>query len=628
MSKRVPALALALMLVLAQGLHALPQRLEVIGFEWILAPAVMQTEKGYAGTSTNVTVLVTEGWGDVYVSTYSLTQEDFQGAATAASRVVCSLLNLSFSKYNFYFKVVGPAVIVGGPSAGIAMAVAVYSALTGQPINRSVMVTGMVSPDGTVGPVGGVYEKAQATASLGAKLFLVPPGQSVVTTYRTVERRIGPFRLYTTEPVTVNLTEVAKRQWGLTVKEISTLREAINYFFGVDVPTQAPSRVELSPEALSLVTSIRDELLSSARNELSITENYLNSSQLSRLAKSLLNRYLASARSYLSSGEASRYIESIPTLTYSIATSRWVRMLVDYYTGISLDQYTSSVESRLREALSGIARREPFNALQLNRLVLAADLVVRAARLYNASASAWSDSPETALQYLAYSSAFMDEADLWLRGVEGGRPLDASHVAQTYLSVARTTWSYAYSILSQTGSSSLLNIANTYYTTAVSFYSSSRHLLAAVAAAKCVATAEAALLSFQASVTGSDVYLKTSREQALRTASGIRDLLTAVYFLNFSNTASSTEEALAWLKHSTHLGTLTVELSKNLGTAVESRIENEENRQPPAETPPPQPEKPRTDWIGKLLDFFKRVWEALGDFFKRLAEFFQDAYRR
>ncbi|MEM4899547.1 MAG: S16 family serine protease, partial [Thermofilum sp.] len=137
------SLWITVLLVSATVLAQRPgEKLQVVGSAWVLAPAVYQTDSGYAGSVTNITVFVTEGWGDVYVSTYSLTAEDFQGAATAAARVVAKLLNLDFSKYNYYFRVKSDAVIIGGPSAGVAMAVAVYSALTGAPINRSVMVTG------------------------------------------------------------------------------------------------------------------------------------------------------------------------------------------------------------------------------------------------------------------------------------------------------------------------------------------------------------------------------------------------------------------------------------------------------------------------------------------------------
>lgn len=614
MIRRAAAMTVALLLLSAQLLSTVPQQLKVVGLAWVLVPAVTTAEGGYVGTTTNVTVLITEGWGDVYVSTYSLTQEDFQGAATAAARVVCNMLNLSFSNYNFYFKVIGPAVIVGGPSAGVAMAVAVYSALTGRPINRTVMVTGMLSPDGTVGPVGGVYEKAQAAADSGAKLFLVPPGQSVVVTYRTVVRRIGPFRFYTTEPVTINLAEEARRQWGLTVVEVVTLRDALRYFFVVDFPARAPGRVELSPQALSVIVSVRSELLSRARHELKDAERRLNASLLSGLAKTLVGRYLNGARNYLSSAEATRGVESIQLLTRSIATSRWVELLLDYYSGASLDQYVSGLEEGLRSAFDAVNGARPRDLLDVGRLIVAADLVARAHRLYNESASTWSSDPAVALQYLAYSSAFLDEALLWLKGVGGGAPLDAREAAQTYLSVARTTWSYVYSVLSRTGgSTTLVDLAGAYYRAATSFYSSGHSLLAAVAAAKCVATAEAALLTFQAQASGSGVYLATSREQALAVASEAPDSLAAVYYLNFSSLAQSMDEALVWLKHATHLGTLARELSKGLAPP-NSASEVPAPQQP---EPPSRPQQP--SWIERLWEILKGVWLAARRFFEWLA---------
>ncbi|MEM2617672.1 MAG: S16 family serine protease [Thermofilaceae archaeon] len=621
MPRRTAAVALVLALLAAQVLPAVPQQIRVVGFAWVLVPAVTTADGGYRGTTTNVTVLVTEGWGDVYVSTYSLTQEDFQGAATAAARVVCSLLNLSFSNYNFYFKVIGPAVIVGGPSAGVAMAVAVYSALTGQPINRSVMVTGMISPDGTVGPVGGVYEKAQAVASAGAKVFLVPPGQSIVTVYRTVVRRVGPFRFYTTEPVTVNLAEEAKRQWGLTVIEVATLREALRYFFGVEIPARAVGRVELSGSAIETVASVRDEMRRIARSELEDADRYLNGSQLSRLTKTLIGRYLSSARSYLSSAESARGVESIPLFTYSVATSRWVRMLVDYYSGANLEQYVNDVEGRLRSVLNAVEEAAPSTPLDVNRLIIAADLAVRAYRLYNASASTWSSDPATALQYLAYCSAFLDEARLWLNGVSGGGLLDARDVAQTYLTVARTTWSYVYSVLSQAGgSTTLMSMADTYYTASTSFYSSGRYLLAAVAAAKCVATSEAALLSFQAQASGSSVYAATSRDQALAVASEAPDQLAAVYYLNLSATTQSTEEALIWLKHATHLGTLAKELSPGLTSPSSTPgAETPQSPQQPEREPQPSQGKSQPDWIEVVRRWLEKALQAIRDLFERLA---------
>lgn len=69
-----------------------------------------------------------------------------------------------------------PRPDVGGPSAGLAYALALTDVLdaTDDARGRAVAATGTVSADGTVGPVGGVQEKAVAAADAGAGLLLVP----------------------------------------------------------------------------------------------------------------------------------------------------------------------------------------------------------------------------------------------------------------------------------------------------------------------------------------------------------------------------------------------------------------------------------------------------------------------
>jgi Lon-like ATP-dependent protease len=63
---------------------------------------------------------------------------------------------------------------VDGPSAGVAMATAVYSALTGKPVDNQVALTGEVSIWGMVKPVGGVVPKVMAAARAGAKRVFIP----------------------------------------------------------------------------------------------------------------------------------------------------------------------------------------------------------------------------------------------------------------------------------------------------------------------------------------------------------------------------------------------------------------------------------------------------------------------
>lgn len=63
---------------------------------------------------------------------------------------------------------------VDGPSAGVAVVTAVYSAITGIPMDNRVAMTGEVSIRGLVMPVGGVVAKVEAARQAGARKVLVP----------------------------------------------------------------------------------------------------------------------------------------------------------------------------------------------------------------------------------------------------------------------------------------------------------------------------------------------------------------------------------------------------------------------------------------------------------------------
>ena len=77
---------------------------------------------------------------------------------------------------------------VGGPSAGLAFTLAVLDNLTEGELTggEKLAVTGTISPDGTVGPVGGVPQKAAAVRDLGLSTFIVPAslGDDVIADVR------------------------------------------------------------------------------------------------------------------------------------------------------------------------------------------------------------------------------------------------------------------------------------------------------------------------------------------------------------------------------------------------------------------------------------------------------------
>ena len=63
---------------------------------------------------------------------------------------------------------------VDGPSAGVTIAAAIYSAVIGRPIDHRLAMTGELSIHGGVRPVGGVPAKVQAAVEAGARRVLVP----------------------------------------------------------------------------------------------------------------------------------------------------------------------------------------------------------------------------------------------------------------------------------------------------------------------------------------------------------------------------------------------------------------------------------------------------------------------
>jgi len=128
------------------------------------------------GAIVPLEVEIRPGSGQMYTSIVPKT-----GMATQASQE--EAIKYAFGGKNsecdvfFRIKANGGTPFVDGPSAGTAMALGLIAALENQSVRSDLVITGTISADGKVGDVGGIVEKAVASAKAGKMGILTPKQQ-------------------------------------------------------------------------------------------------------------------------------------------------------------------------------------------------------------------------------------------------------------------------------------------------------------------------------------------------------------------------------------------------------------------------------------------------------------------
>ena len=90
-----------------------------------------------------------------------------------AAAVVRRITGKELSDYDVNVNFVGGGNI-DGPSAGCAITTALISAVTGKAVRQDIAMTGEISIQGLVKPVGGVFEKAYGARQAGMKGMVIP----------------------------------------------------------------------------------------------------------------------------------------------------------------------------------------------------------------------------------------------------------------------------------------------------------------------------------------------------------------------------------------------------------------------------------------------------------------------
>ncbi|WP_053364259.1 ATP-dependent protease LonB [Bacillus sp. FJAT-27251] len=129
--------------------------------------AIEAKEKG----SINITGIVEEesiGGQGKSIRRKSMARGSIENVVT-----VLRSMGVPADKFDIHVNFPG-GIPIDGPSAGIAMATGIYSAVYKIPTDHTVAMTGEISIHGNVKPVGGVYAKVKAAQKAGAKKAIIP----------------------------------------------------------------------------------------------------------------------------------------------------------------------------------------------------------------------------------------------------------------------------------------------------------------------------------------------------------------------------------------------------------------------------------------------------------------------
>ncbi len=156
---------------------------------------------GLAWTSVGGEVLYVEaslldGKGDLIITGQlgEVMQESARAAVTYARshRKDFGIKKNFFENLDIHIHVPAGAIPKDGPSAGIAMATALISAITKRPVNTDVAMTGEITLRGRVLPIGGLREKAIGALRAGIKTIIIPEKnkKELVEIPKNVKRKI------------------------------------------------------------------------------------------------------------------------------------------------------------------------------------------------------------------------------------------------------------------------------------------------------------------------------------------------------------------------------------------------------------------------------------------------------
>ena len=423
------------------------------------APAVAEGSNGYVGVVMDINVTMMNGSGNVFVVTSPLTQLDMQGSARLAVDVAGMVTGRDVGEYDFLFQVESDAPVVGGPSAGGIMTMGAICLLMNLEPRDDMIMTGMINPDGSIGPVGGILPKGEAAAEAGMHYFLIPKGQSIE--YQTVAERSGPFVFY--HKVPVNVTQELYDNYGLIVKEVEDINEALAYFTNYSFKEETSTMPVITADYYQdIMKPLAEHVVQEAnesyeRAHFSFEHTYIPTGYPWNNPRGRVSNSLSTAKDALDDAELALdnafYYYSISKAFQSKINSLFVIHACQYYNGTDIETIYHNVSAAVSDAMQAAAET-PINGLVSLQCVGAAQQrACDAERHLNTSArdpldrlydlSYAMERSGTVYWWLNLSTHFNESYEINETGISG--------LAEKYYDYAQSIVSYADILSEETG---------------------------------------------------------------------------------------------------------------------------------------------------------------------------------
>ena len=472
------------------SIHALEKsgtiQIEDITLEYrnvtVYAPAVGESQNGYIGIISTITVTIQDhGSGRVFVDTLPLAQIDMQGSARLAVKVASAYVqsdnncNINPSSYDYFFVIRTSAPIIGGPSAGAIMTTAVISLLENWDMDEHTVMTGMINPDGSIGPIGGIPKKIDAANSVGATRFLIPKGQGTYTEYST-ETVNTPWGVQVvSNEQTKNISDYASETYGIEVIEVEDINDVLLYYTGHSIPLTSSNESSATDEYISSMKPLATTLLQQAEDSLNQANTLYDQTEI---PKSFFINYDQQLTETLENAEKSyeesqnwydqqKYYTSTSKSFQSLINTRFINYACNYFNATDKKSHMNELYNEsftyYQQQAQQAQQAEVQGAISLQCIGAAQKRATEASRYFTTAAALIGQNEDfSAIYQLAFGVQRAESISWWL-GLQNQfnetshySDEDIEQLANDYIQDAQQAIVYAGVILGEVGSSSTL----------------------------------------------------------------------------------------------------------------------------------------------------------------------------